>query len=296
MIFDSWIRLPKTVETLQDDLDNLQHKLDQEKLRTEQLETERTTARELRSRENRATKSTPSRWASVTLSVCSLLASLLTLVYTISQLAPLTKQADAAASQTRAQQRTSDWALVDAISVSIDGDNFVIENRAPSAIMTTATWLVGDTTGWQSFDAIFFELGGVPGCSRVNVPIEGITQDPESIPELPWDEPDEWKWPDFTEAYTYIVAPSGGLYSTSSNGGIVDHGVVGTVDQSSANYGERYKKVNIDWEDPSTLAWVPDTFWEFSNVQVARTRSPMWSGAPLLGKDDESLITPIDCT
>ena len=231
------------------------------------------------------------------LSLVSLGVAIATLVYTISQLAPLTKQADAAEMQAEAQQRASDWALASAITVSIAGNDVVIENRDSSAIMTTATWLIRgtETAGERSFDAIFFELEGVPGCSRVSIPIEVVTQNPESIPELPWDEPEAWDWPDFEDAYTYIIAPSGGLYSTSTRGGIVDHGVVGSIDQASPNYGERYKELNVDWEDPSTLAWVPDTFWEFDTVQVARAGAPIRAGAPLIGKDDKTAIQSIDC-
>jgi hypothetical protein len=245
---------------------------------------------------SRAKRSRTWVWIGGATSIVGVVVAFGTLFYSMAQLVPLNAQAESAQAQTQALQRTSDWAIVGAVSVSIEGMDFILENRSPSAIMSTTTWLVGDTEGWKRFDAIRFDLEGIPGCSRVSVPIAEVTRWPEPIRELTWVEPrSTWEWPEFVDAYTYVIAPSGGLYSTSSRGGVVEHGVVGMIDQASANYGERETPIPVDFKDPSTLVWIPDTFWEFSEVQVAHAGAPLWAGAPLMGAENGSVITPLSC-
>lgn len=235
-------------------------------------------------------------WVGGVTAIGSALAALGTLFFSMAQLAPLYAQAESAQAQTQALQRTSDWSTVGAVTVSVEGGMFILENRSRSAIMSTTTWLVGSTEGWDRFDAIRFDLEGIPACSSVSVPVAEVTRWPEPIRELTWVEPRKsWDWPEFVDAYTYIIAPSGGLYSTSSRGGVVDHGVVGMVDQASANYGERESPVPVNVDDPTTLVWVPDTFWEFRDVQIAHAGEPLWAGAPLMGADNDSVITPLSC-
>lgn len=236
-------------------------------------------------------------WVSITTVITSVAGvgiGLAALTYSYSQIESLRVQTDISRTQLDASQRTTDWPVVGVVDVSLGEEMFYIDNPSTTALMTTATWLVGDMSGAREFDAMFFELGGIPACSRVEVPLESVVQRAVEVRNYETYPPRD-DWPEFTSAYTYIVAPSGGLYSTSSEGGIIDHNVSHIVTQPNSNYGERFEDLPMSWDDPSHLIWVPDSFFEFSEMQIGQTPRPLHAGAPLLGRDDNISIVDIGC-
>ncbi|KQV63324.1 hypothetical protein ASC64_17135 [Nocardioides sp. Root122] len=202
------------------------------------------------------------------------------------------KEAKIAQRQLTANQRQSDWGVVSGIQVNVDEDELRIDNRSKVALMSTGTWLVGDISGSRSLDMLLVEVNGIPACSAVTVPMESILSDVAVVPRYEFAPPTS-KWPAFTGAYLFVNTPAGGLYSTSSSGGVVDHQQIRALRQSDPNYGSGNGP--LPWDDPARIVWVPDTFWEFSEQQIGQVGRPLYAGAPLLGRSDGTSVESISC-
>lgn len=223
-----------------------------------------------------------------------------TLVVSIFQTQAASRQSEVATAQLEsteeeiaAGQRAVDLEMLGDVSVAVAEDSVSITNRSTYPLIDTGVWAVADD--YPQFQGLLIEVNGVPACSQIDVPLEGyensvgpVDGNPEATTDMPW--------LPFEEAFIFFTGPSGNWYSTSVHGGIVDHNRTEWRGAADPNYGD------IDspafWEDINVLIDTQDTFWEYSEVQLAKLdrMQPLRPGQPLIGGRDEIEIEELDCS
>lgn len=239
-------------------------------------------------RQNRSTW--PERWLAIV--------AIGTLVATIYQSQSASRQSEVAAVQLEstqdeiaAGQRSVDLAMLGDVGVSVEADSFSITNRSEYPLINTGTWLVADDH--PNFHALLVEVNGVPSCSRVEVPLDHFEESVGPVGDHPHASTDG-PWDPFTDAYVFFTGPSGNWFSTSSQGGIVDHNTTEWRGDADAAYGDH--EFAAFWEDINVLVSVPDSFWEYGDVQMGQLLgSPFRPGEPLIGARYELELEELEC-